>query len=105
MNRLDEIVFYKPLTKTEIGKIVLLLLQNLKQRLKDKKLHLEITPDAISYITENGYDGVYGARPLKRFIQSRIETLIAKEIIKNNLLPESVLTVDLIGNELQVLVK
>ncbi len=105
LNRLDEIVFYKPLTKTEIGKIVLLLLQNLKQRLKDKKLHLEITPDAISYITENGYDGVYGARPLKRFIQSRIETLIAKEIIKNNLLPESVLTVDLIGDELQVLVK
>jgi ATP-dependent Clp protease ATP-binding subunit ClpB len=105
LNRLDEIVFYKPLTKTEIGGIVKLLLKNLKSRLEEKKLHLEITPDAISYITENGYDGVYGARPLKRFIQSRVETLIAKEIIKSNLLPESVLTVDVIDGELKVLTK
>ena len=105
LNRLDEIVFYKPLTKTEIGSIVKLLLKNLKTRLEEKKLHLEITPDAISFITENGYDGVYGARPLKRFIQSRVETLIAKEIIKTNLLPESVLTVDLIDGELKVLTK
>ena len=105
LNRLDEIVFYKPLTKTEIGGIVKLLLKGLTERLNDKKLHLEITPDAISFIIENGYDGVYGARPLKRFIQSRVETIIAKEIIKGNLLPESVLTVDLIGDELKVLVK
>ena len=105
LNRLDEIVFYKPLTKTEIGEIVKLLLKNLKTRVEEKKLHLEITPDAISFITENGYDGVYGARPLKRFIQSRVETLIAKEIIKTNLIPESVLTVDLIDGELKVLTK
>ena len=102
LNRLDEIVFYKPLTKSEIGEIVKLLLNNLKGRLLDKKLHLEITPDAINYVIENGYDGVYGARPLKRFLQSHVETLIAKEIIKNNLLPESVLTVDLVGDELIV---
>ncbi len=105
LNRLDEIVFYKPLTKSEIGEIVKLLLNNLKARLLDKKLHLEITPDAISYVIENGYDGVYGARPLKRFLQSHVETLIAKEIIKSNLLPESVLTVDLIDGELKVIVK
>lgn len=105
LNRLDEIVFYKPLTKSEIGEIVKLLLNNLRARLLDKKLHLEITPDAISYVIENGYDGVYGARPLKRFLQSHVETLIAKEIIKSNLLPESVLTVDLIDGELKVIVK
>ena len=102
LNRLDEIVFYKPLTKSEIGEIVKLLLNSLKERLLDKKLHLEITPDAISYVIENGYDGVYGARPLKRFLQSHVETLIAKEIIRNNLLPESVLTVDLVGDTLTV---
>ncbi len=105
LNRLDEIVFYKPLTKTEIGSIVKLLLKGLTERLNEKKLHLEITPDAVSYIIDNGYDGVYGARPLKRFIQSRVETLIAKEIIKGNLMPNSVLTVDLIGEELKVLIK
>jgi phage shock protein A len=70
--------------------------------LLDKKLHLEITPNAISYVIENGYDGVYGARPLKRFLQSHVETLIAKEIIRNNLLPESVLTVDLVNDELSL---
>ena len=102
LNRLDEIVFYKPLTKSEIGEIVKLLLNNLRGRLLDKKLHLEITPDAINYVIENGYDGVYGARPLKRFLQSHVETLIAKEIIRNNLLPESVLTVDLVNDELIV---
>ncbi len=102
LNRLDEIVFYKPLAKSEISEIVKLLLNSLKERLLDKKLHLEITPDAISYVIENGYDGIYGARPLKRFLQSHVETLIAKEIIKSNILPESVLTVDLVGGELTV---
>ena len=105
LNRLDEIVFYKPLTKNEIGNIVKLLLKNLENRLLDKKLHLEITKDAITFIIENGYDMVYGARPLKRFIQSNVETLIAKEIIKGNFMPESVLVVDVVDSQLKVFTK
>ena len=82
LNRLDEIVFYKPLTKNEIGGIVDLILAQLRQRLADKQLNLEVTEAAKDFIIEEGYDPIYGARPLKRFIQSRAETLIAREIIK-----------------------
>ncbi|MBO5851842.1 MAG: AAA family ATPase, partial [Clostridia bacterium] len=74
LNRLDEIVFYKPLTKSEITNIVKLLIASLKNRLKEKELYLEITKPAIDYIIDNGYDVTYGARPLKRFIHSRVET-------------------------------
>ena len=105
LNRIDDIVFYKPLTKNEIKDIVKLMLSNLNTRLIDKNLHFEITPDATDYIIENGYDQIYGARPLKRFIQSRVETLIAKEIIKGELTSDSVLTVDVIDNELSVSIK
>ena len=105
LNRLDEIVFYKPLTKKEISSIVKLLLKGLEQRLEDKKLHLEITKDAVDFVIENGYDPVYGARPLKRFLQSNVETLIAKEIIKNNPNPDSVLVVDLIDGTLIASIK
>ncbi len=105
LNRLDDIVFYKPLTKNEIKKIVKLLLKSLSKRLSDKKLHLEITDGATNFIIENGYDGIYGARPLKRFIQSRVETLIAKEILKGNLSPESIIVVDVNSEDLIVKVK
>ena len=81
LNRLDEIVFYKPLTKAEIGGIVELQLDDLRKRLADKQLNLTVTDAAKDFIIEEGYDPIYGARPLKRFIQSRVETLIAKEII------------------------
>ena len=81
LNRLDEIVFYKPLTKAEIGGIVELQLADLRKRLADKQLNLAVTDAAKDFIIEEGYDPIYGARPLKRFIQSRVETLIAKEII------------------------
>ncbi len=105
LNRLDDIVFYKPLTKTEIRKIVKLLLKSLSKRLEDKKLSLEITESATDYIIDNGYDGIYGARPLKRFIQSKVETLIAREILKGNFPPESVIQVDLINGELSAKIK
>ncbi|MBO7214889.1 MAG: ATP-dependent chaperone ClpB [Clostridia bacterium] len=105
LNRLDDIVFYKPLTKTEIKEIVKLLLKSLKKRLLDKKLHLEITPYATDFIIENGYDGIYGARPLKRFIQSNVETLIAKRILRGDFAPDSTLLVDEIGGELTVEIK
>ena len=81
LNRLDEIVFYKPLTRGEIGGIVELQLADLRRRLEEKQLHLAVTEAAKSFIIDAGYDPVYGARPLKRFIQSRVETLIAREII------------------------
>ena len=105
LNRLDEIVFYKPLSKVEIEKIVELLLEDLKSRLLEKNLSLEITPSATRFIIDNGYDQIYGARPLKRFIKSRVETLIAKEIIKGEILPGSTLKVDLVDGNLQVITK
>ena len=94
LNRLDEIVFYKPLTKTEIGSIVDLMLASLDKRLADKQLKLSVTDAAKNYIAENGYDPVFGARPLRRFIQHHVETLIAKHIIANDFLPGSTVTVD-----------
>ena len=94
LNRLDEIIMFRPLTRENIGAIVDILLRRLEGRLKAENLTLEVTPDAKEYIAENGYDSVYGARPLKRFLQSRAETLIAKYIIKNNPEAGSVLTLD-----------
>jgi ATP-dependent Clp protease ATP-binding subunit ClpB len=100
LNRLDEIVFYKPLTRTEISSIVDLQIDELRARLKDKQLDVNLTPAAKQYIIDQGYDPVYGARPLKRFIQSRVETLIAKEIIASDLRPGELLTVDFDGRQL-----
>ena len=105
LNRLDEIIFYKPLTEKEIGKIVMLMLDGLKRRLKEKELYLEVTEAAKKFIIEKGYDPVFGARPLKRFIQSSVETIIAKKIIGGNLKPNDVLVVDEINGELIVDVK
>ncbi len=105
LNRLDDIIFYKPLIKTEIGKIVDLLLENLKTRLKEKELYLEITKPAKDYIIENGYDPIYGARPLKRYIQANVETMLAKIIIQGNLKSQDVLVIDEINNELNISVK
>ncbi|WP_418667703.1 ATP-dependent chaperone ClpB [Allofournierella sp.] len=100
LNRLDEIVFYKPLTKAEIGGIVDLQLADLRVRLAQKQLNLAVTDAAKAFIIDEGYDPVYGARPLKRFIQSRVETLIAREIIGGQHLPGDTLTVDLVGGQL-----
>jgi len=97
LNRLDEIVFYKPLSKKEISDIVDLLMESLKRRLEDKQLTLEITDAAKNYVIEGGYDVIYGARPLKRFIQQTIETEIAKKIIGEDLEPGTKLVVDYDG--------
>ncbi len=105
LNRLDEIVLYKPLSKNDISSIIELLFKNLKKRLQDKELHLEITKKAKDYIIENGYDAVYGARPLKRFIQSKVETIIAKKILSSNLHSGDVLIVDEIDGDLTIQVK
>ena len=81
LNRLDEIVFYKPLSKENIGSIIDLQMKDLRERLQAKQITLEMTDAAKQYIIDNAYDPIYGARPLKRFLQSHVETLLAKKII------------------------
>ena len=100
LNRLDEIVFYKPLRKNEVSKILELLIVDLEKRLEDKHIKLELTQQAKDYLIENGYDEVYGARPLKRFVQKKLETLIAKKILTQEILPNTTVVVDCKDNEL-----
>ncbi len=102
LNRLDEIVFYKPLDKKEIYKIVDLMVVDLQKRLKDKQLTVTLTDRAKEYIVDEGYDPVYGARPLKRFIQSQVETLIARIIVRGDVEQGNVLEVDYNGEKLVV---
>ncbi len=102
LNRLDEIVFYRPLTKEEIYRIVDLQIDDLKRRLADKQLGIDLTPAAKDFIVSSGFDPVYGARPLKRFIQSHMETLIAKKIIAGGLRPKTVLTIGCNGKGLTI---
>ena len=102
LNRLDEIVFYKPLQKKEISKILELLIVDLENRLEDKHIKLEVSDSAKEYLIDNGYDEVYGARPLKRFVQKKLETLIAKEILTEKILPNTTVSVDLKDNELYI---
>lgn len=102
LNRLDEIVFYKPLAKGEIGSIVDLMLESLRKRLADKQISLDVTESAKDYIIENGYDPIYGARPLKRYIQRSVETMIAKKIIGNFFSAGDVAVVDYDGDGLTV---
>ena len=94
LNRLDEIVFYKPLTQDNIGRILELQLQDLRKRLAEKQLDITLSDKAKAYIIDNGYDPVYGARPLKRFLQSKVETLAARIIIARDPAPGSVIEVD-----------
>ncbi|MCM1299868.1 MAG: ATP-dependent chaperone ClpB [Firmicutes bacterium] len=105
LNRLDEIVFYKPLSKAEIGSIVDLMIKDLSARLESKQIKVEITDSAKSYIIDSGYDPVYGARPLKRFIQSKAETLIARAIIGDMLKEGDTAVIDSGENGLIISVK
>ena len=102
LNRLDEIVFYKPLTQNEIGKILDLLIADLNKRLAEQEISVELTNSAKNYLITNGYDAIYGARPLKRFVQKKVETLIAREIIKQTILPKQKVTIDCKNNELVI---
>ena len=100
LNRLDEIVFYKPLTQNETAKILDLLIADLNKRLENQEITIELTDNAKEYLIKNGYDPVYGARPLKRFVQKKVETLIAKEIIKQTILPKQKVVIDYKENDL-----
>jgi ATP-dependent Clp protease ATP-binding subunit ClpB len=100
LNRLDETVFFKPLTRDNLTHIIDILTASLRSRLADKQLNLEFTPAANAHIIEHGYDPVYGARPLKRYLQGKAETLIAKKIVAGDLPAGATLVVDVAGDEL-----
>ena len=100
LNRLDEIIMFKPLTKENLSGIIDILMEGLKKRLADKTLKLEVTDAAKSLIIERGFDPIYGARPLKRYLQSAAETLIAKEILRGDLAAGSTLVLDAENGEL-----
>ena len=102
LNRIDEIVFYKPLTRDQIGHIVDLMMQNLNHRLEDKQLSITLTPAAKELIIDQGFDPVYGARPLKRYLQSHVETLVARRIIAADVAPGTALQVDAENGQLVV---
>jgi len=101
LNRLDETILFKPLTQKEIGSIIELLMKDLNARLADKELKVELTDEAKSLIIERGYDAVYGARPLKRYLQKHVETLVARKILQGTLRLGDTITIDVINNELE----
>ena len=102
LNRLDEVVFYKPLTKENIFKIIDLQINQLNKRLLDKQLHCTLTEAAKTYIVDEAFDPAFGARPLRRYVQHTVETMIAKRILLGDVAPGSELTVDVVNDELIV---
>jgi len=105
LNRLDEIIMFKPLTKIQIGNIVDLLLRNVQKRLESKQLSLEITQKAREFIIEQGYDVAFGARPLKRFIQQKVETAIARVILSMDIKSNSKFKIDVENDEILIKVE
>ena len=105
LNRLDEIIMFKPLTKSNIGKIVDLMVGELDKRLADQELSLELTDTAKDQVIENGYDPVYGARPLKRYLQKYVETLAARKILSGDVRAGDTLVLDVQNGEFIVTVK
>ncbi|HBA67810.1 MAG TPA: type VI secretion system ATPase TssH, partial [Lachnospiraceae bacterium] len=100
LNRLDETILFKPLTKDDIGGIVRLIVDDLNRRLADRELSIEISPEAEKFIVENAYDPVYGARPLKRYIQKYVETLSAKLILADKVKAKDVIVISLENGKL-----
>ena len=103
LNRIDEIVYYKPLTRDQISSIVRLMLESLNRRLQDRKLRVELTERAMTYVIDQGFDPIYGARPLKRYLQSHVETLVARKIISAEVHPGDTLLVDADDQGLNIL--
>ncbi len=100
LNRLDEIIMFKPLTKDNIGNIITLMMSDLNSRLKDRELSVELSDAATAFVVEHGYDPVYGARPLKRFLQKHVETLSAKLILADEVQMGDVIYIDVEGGRL-----
>lgn len=102
LNRVDDIILFKPLSTKEIKIIVEKLITNLQARLADKHVQLILSNEAVEYIVNSGFDPVYGARPLKRFIQRNIETKLAREIIAGNVLDHSIIRIELKNGQLHL---
>ena len=98
LNRIDEIVYYKPLDREQISSIVKLMLKSLNNRLSDRQLSVELTDKALSTVIDQGFDPVYGARPLKRYLQSKVETLLARRIVAADVKPGETMVVDVNDN-------
>lgn len=105
LNRLDETIMFHPLTKQNIGSIIYLLMKDVNKRLSDRELQIELTEDAQKLIAERGYEPMYGARPLKRYLQKHVETLAAKLILEGNIGSGDVILIDNIGGELVARIK
>ncbi len=105
LNRLDEIILFKPLTRADIGRIIRLLMADLNRRLADRSLSVELTPEAEQFIVANGYDPVYGARPLKRYLQKTVETLAAKIILADQVTGGDTILVRLSADSLEAVKK
>lgn len=105
LNRLDEIIMFKPLTRANIGNIIFLLLKELNQRIADRDISVELDPAAEQFIIERGYDPVYGARPLKRYLQKHVETLAAKLILADQVNPGNVILIQVKNDQLTASIK
>ena len=105
MNRLDETIMFKPLTKQNIYAIIDLLLKDVNKRLEDKELSIELTDAAKNFVVEGGYEPMYGARPLKRYLQKHVETLAAKMILQGNIRSEDIILIDVEGDKLTARIK
>ena len=105
LNRLDETILFKPLTKDNIGHIVTLLMEELNGRLADREIRVELSPEAETYIVDHGYDPIYGARPLKRYLQKYVETMAAKCILADEVEMGDTIYIDVAGTELTAVVK
>ncbi len=102
LNRLDEIVYYKPLQKAQVLSIINLMLQDTQKRLNDRQLSIDVSDKAKEYIIDNAFEPSFGARPLKRYIQRKVETLIAKEIIAKDIPPHRTIKIDVVGDDLSI---
>ena len=100
LNRLDEIIMFKPLTKDNIGNIINLLIKELNDRLVEKEIKVELSEEAKAYVVEHGYDPIYGARPLKRFLQKHVETLSAKLILADEVRAGNTIFIDVMDQKL-----
>ena len=105
LNRMDEIIMFKPLSKHNIESIIDLLIEDLNHRLEDKELRIELTPEAKAFVADGGYEPMYGARPLKRFLQKHVETLAAKLILEGNVGRQDTILLDVVDGALQARVK